>query len=408
MAGPLVAERPHPLPDAALELVLLGAGRRTGGLLGANEILGEVLHGLHSGVTGGFRRRMATHREPELRRWACTFITALDEGRRAALLDDPDPDVRAAARHTLTPATLTAEELAAAGSDRDRAHLHGIRRIPSDLFDAGLADWARYLAGNPHLHPDAVRRLAFHPDHEVRHRLAHRSDLTPDVAALLAADPEPCVRHRAGAEPAPRHPARTAALNGVDGSEPSDSPWVGREPVDHPGLDWYHACARSPHPLLRRAAATCRELDAPTVRRLAADEDREVRLLLALHHPDAPPALLLEAHLARPRHRRRLRLRAAFPTRGLPAALAAHEDSEIRELAAADPEFDGDLAALRADPAPDVRRAAAANPRTPATTVHALLADPDADSDLREGAAASPHLTGNQLHALLDRLGVPR
>jgi len=180
------------------------------------------------------------------------------------------------------------------------------------------------------------------------------------------------------------------------------------EPVERPDPAWYRACARSPQSALRRAAASCFDLDAATVRQLAADDDPAVRMLLALFHPDAPPALLLEAYLALPLHRTRLRLRPAFPSRRLPAEYARHDDPEVRELAAADPEFGGDLAALLADPAPDVRRAAAANPRTPAATVEALLADPGAAPELLEGAAANPQVTVRQLDNLLDRAGVPR
>ncbi|MFJ5925066.1 hypothetical protein ACIQF6_20925 [Kitasatospora sp. NPDC092948] len=407
-SGRYAERRPRPLSDAVLELIHLGPAGGTEGYLTRSEIAGELYS--RGALTGSFRRRMATHPSFELRRQACYFIDELGEAQRSALLDDPDPEVRATARRNHLPEVPTAEELAGAQADRERVYWYSGRPVPPELFEAAVADGhADSLSRNRHLAPDQVRRLAAHPDPQVRRSVAGRSDLTAESAALLAADPDPDVRLRAEVEPVPRRRAQTLVLNRVDGfAVPIDHPWMFVRPVDPPALDWYLACARSPYPLLRRAAATCPDLDAETVRLLAADEDREVRLLLALYHPDAPPGLLLEAYLALPEHRLRLRLRPAFPSRRLPAELVRHDDPEVRELAAADPEFDGDPAALLADPAADVRRAAAANPRTPAATVEALLADPDTAPELLEGAAAGPHLTERRLHELLDRAGVPR
>ncbi|MFF0390780.1 hypothetical protein ACFYS8_19130 [Kitasatospora sp. NPDC004615] len=406
-SGKYAERRPRPLSDAVLERIHLATFERTAPHLTLNEIVGELDR--CGAITATFRRRTASHPSPQLRLQASYFLDALDEEQRAALLDDPDPEVRAAARRYRAPMALTAEDLAHAGADRNRAYWYATRLVPPELFEAGLADGYAYnLAGNPHLTREEIHRLAAHPDPHVRHRVAERDDLTPELIALLAADPDPGVRRRAEVEPAPRRRAETLAVNWVDYSYPSANRWIFRNSLDRPALDWYHACARSPHPLLRRAAATCPELDAPTVELLAADPDPEVRQLLALCHPDAPPALLLETYLAVPEHRLRLRLRDTFPSRGVPAELARHDDPEVRELAAADPEFDGDLAALLADPDPSVRRAAAANPRTPVGTVAALLADPDAAPELREGAAASAHLTERQMGELLDRLEIPR
>ncbi|MEV7216983.1 hypothetical protein AB0O31_28310 [Kitasatospora cineracea] len=426
--------RPAPLPDAATELLLLGSWPRETEFLTRDEILGE-LHAVGA-LRNAFRRKMAHHPEPELRRLACQFIGALPPGRQAALLADPDPGVRAEARRVTEPSRLTPEELADA-VPRVRQTLYQIRLLPPDLLADALAarDHLSALARNRHLPPDAVRTLAADPDPEIRRLIARHPALTPALMADLATDPDPDVRHRlaghpgltpalidtlaadpdpgtaarAAADPAPRDPARGRVLDEVDPRETPErfrqiDSGVADEPIDPPDSDWYRACARSPLPLLRRAAATCPHLDYLTVRQLAQDDDREVRHLLALHHPAAPAGPLLETYLHHPRHRDRLRARPAFPRTGLPPGLARHPDPGVRELAAADPEFDGDPETLLADPHHLVRLAAAANPRLRPERVAALLADPE----LREGAAANPQLGEERLHALLDGVLGPR
>ncbi|GAA2093155.1 hypothetical protein GCM10009759_19390 [Kitasatospora saccharophila] len=429
VAGSGAPLRPTPMPDAAVELVLLGTWPRESKLVTQDEVRSELT--APGRVRNAFRRRMARHPEPELRRQACLFIDWMPPADRAALLDDPDPDVRAEARRVAVPRQLTPEELAAADLPRTRYHLYQVRLLPPDLLAEALTarEHLDALAGNRHLPPDAVRTLAADPDPDVRRRMARHPALTPESMAALAADPDPVVRHRlaghpdltpalidalaadpdpgvaarAAADPAPRERARTGAIDGADLRERSHQFrlidfGIADELLDAPDPAWYRACARSPLLLLRRAAASCPHLDEPTVRLLAGDEDEEVRDLLALHHPGAPAALLLDAHLRHPHHRDRLRARPAFPRTGLPSGLARHDDPEVRELAAADPEFEGDLEALLADPERRVRLAAAANPRLGPDRVAALLAD----SDLGEGAAANPQLGEERLHALLD------
>ncbi len=426
--GPGARRRPTPLPDAAVELVLLGTWPRETEFLTRNEILSE-LHSI-GGLRNAFRRRMAHHPEPELRRQACQFIGALTPERQAALLADPDPGVRAEARRVTASTQLTPQELVGT-TPRTLHGLYRIRVLPPDPLADALAarDHLSALARNRHLPPDAVRTLAADPDPEVRrliarhpaltlalmadlaadpdpdvrHRLAGHPGLTPALIDALAADPDPEVAARAAADPAPRDPARGQVLDEVD---PRETPerfrqidfGVADEPIDPPDPDWYRACARSPLPLLRRAAATCPHLDDQTARQLARDEDREVRHLLALHHPAAPAGPLLETYLCHPRHRDRLRARPAFPRTGLPPELARHPDPDVRELAAADPESDGDPETLLADPHHLVRLAAATNPRLRPERITDLLADPE----LREGAAANPQLGEERLHALLD------
>ncbi|WP_143686865.1 hypothetical protein [Streptomyces sp. TLI_171] len=427
VAAALVSARPFrqgtaravQLPDDVVDLVLLGTAQRETMMLLPKEIAEELVT---SGHLVGHRRRLVDHPEPALRAFACTYWTELGEDQRAALLADPDPEVRAKAHRNAHPDLAELGTQYTENSPRNQVTHCWASALPDELLDTLITE-RTHLAGlvrNPYLPPHAVRRLAADPDPAVRRRIAERPDVEADLLAVLAADPDEGVRRCAELLPAPRTRGRAAAVFGLFGASVADLPWPMAEPVDDPGLDWYHACAASPEAVLRRAAAISPRLDAATVQRLAADPDREVRLRLALHHPDAPPTLLLEAYAQLPAHRSRLRLRPAFPRTGLPPGLATDADPAVRELAAADPEFGGDLETLLADPDPGVRRAAAANPRLPADRVAALLTGPEADSEtdpetgpdadlgLLEGAAASPHLTDRRLHELLDLAGIPR
>ncbi|MFD0431829.1 hypothetical protein ACFQ60_45625 [Streptomyces zhihengii] len=95
--------------------------------------------------------------------------------------------------------------------------------------------------------------------------------------------------------------------------------------------------AVSSHPYLRRRAARDHFLPPDLVERLAADGDPGVRVLLAQNHPEAPAALLLRSFLEYGGDERaQLTTRPNFPTAGL-AAFAAHDDPEVRALAALDP-----------------------------------------------------------------------
>ena len=128
---------------------------------------------------------------------------------------------------------------------------------------------------------------------------------------------------------------------------------------------------------------------------LAQDDDEEVRVRLACHHPLAPPHLLLEVFVTRPAHRPHL---LGLPTFPVPAGLAFIDDPDpkVRALATADP-------ALSDPPVEDpdalVRQAAAAqNPSLSLEALEPLLADPHA----AEGAASNPALPVPRMHALLD------
>ncbi|MFE0463386.1 hypothetical protein ACFW1A_29455 [Kitasatospora sp. NPDC058965] len=391
---------PEPLPDEVLErLLTVRDDELPNELLTADEIRQELAF---SGQTPqSFNRRLPTHPDPDLRAQGADLWLRLTPDRRAALLADPDGRVRAAARRNdrvLDPAA-TAADL----PDQDCHHrsvLLANYAVSRAVAERCLADrrnlWG--LAGNRFTPRDIVARLARDPDPKVRQRVAARADLAPGLLAELARDPDPAVRARARVHPLPRTWPEQAAIDRVvTGRADCIGPLP--EMFLEPPTRWYESCAAATDPVLRRTAATCRELPARAVARLAADQDPEVRHLLAYHHPSAPPAIVLEAFLATPRQRPYLLTLARLPRTGL-GHLLDHADPEVRALAATDATLPEPPVRLLADPDPAVRRAAAAHPLLPPDLLAGLLTDPD--PELAEGAAANPALPVERLRALVE------
>ncbi|MFF9869863.1 hypothetical protein ACF1G0_31445 [Streptomyces sp. NPDC013953] len=161
-----------------------------------------------------------------------------------------------------------------------------------------------------------------------------------------------------------------------------------------PSPNWFAACAASEEPVLRRVAASWPGLPAKLVATLARDDDEEVRIRPAGHHPLAPPHLLLDVFVTRPAHRPHLLTLPAFPSTGR-AHFIGHPDPDVRALAAADPTLHEPPVE---DPDDAVRRAAAVNPNLTPATLETLLTDPRT----AEGSAADPSLPLPRTHALLD------
>jgi hypothetical protein len=206
------------------------------------------------------------------------------------------------------------------------------------------------LTWSPHTPADAVARLARHPDAEIRRLVATRPDLGPDLVAELREDPDEDVRIRASLHPFPRTWAEYWAIDRVIGHGP-DCTCPITEPTGEPSPEWFAACAVSEEPVLRRVAARFPGLAAELAATLAQDDDEEVRILLACHHPLAPPHLLLDVFVTRPAHRPHLLTLPAFPRTGW-AHLIGHPDPDVRALAAADPTLAG---GERGEPATDLR-----------------------------------------------------
>jgi hypothetical protein len=111
-------------------------------------------------------------------------------------------------------------------------------------------------------------------------------------------------------------------------------------------------------------------------------------VLLAGHHPAAPPALLRSYLEYTCCGRTRLAHLPQFPTAGL-ARFADHPDPTVRRLVALDPLADPRLVdRLTTDPDPAVRHAMASCARLPVPRMVALLDHPE----LAEVAAANPAL----------------
>ncbi|MET9377506.1 hypothetical protein ABZX98_25800 [Streptomyces sp. NPDC002992] len=395
--------RAKPLPDDILEALLTARDSSHDGFLTDAEIVQELEFSRQ--ISRSFRHRMPEHENPVLRAIGTGMWHALRPAQRAALLDDPDPDVRDAAlarNRELDPAAMEADLPERDGHYRLMLLMHFA--VSRAVVEACLADRRNVsaLAYNPHTPPDAVERLARDPDPEVRAVVAARADLDASLLAELAEDPDETVRTRARVHPLPRTWAQRGAIDQVIGHHTERCLCPISEPSDEPDADWYRACAMSEQAVLRRVAASYPALPEDLVKRLADDADPEVRHRLACYHPLAPPALLLDTFLARPRQRPHLLTLPQLPRTGL-RHLLGHDDPEVRALAAADTTLEQAPVQLLTDPDERVRRVAAASPLLPEEMLAALLDDPAT----AEGAAANPNLPAARLHDLLDRAGVP-
>ncbi|WP_371476488.1 hypothetical protein [Kitasatospora sp. NBC_00315] len=386
--------RVRPLPDDILVTLLTAEDGGSDGVVTENEIIQELSFSRQ--IPPSFYRSMAGHEHPELRVHAAWRWQSLTPAQREALLDDPDPAVREAARKSsweLDPEAVEAK-LPSIGS-LSKAHVLGTCALSPALVERCFADDAVHpLTWNRHTPAHAVARLARHPEAKIRELVAARPDLGPELVAELKEDPDEDVRMRARLHPFPRTWAEYRAINEVLGHGP-DCTCPITEAADEPSPEWFAACAASEEPLLRRVAASWPGLPADLVETLSQDTDEQVRIRLACHQPLAPPQLLLDVFITRPAHRPHLLTLPAFPRTGR-THLIGHPDPEVRALAAADPALPEPSLE---DPDASVCRAAAANPILTPQALEALLSDPRT----AEGAAANPSLPVPRMHALLDR-----
>ncbi|WP_331721155.1 hypothetical protein [Streptomyces sp. NBC_00454] len=393
--GPLARRRRvRPLPDDILVTFLTAQDGGEDGVLTAGEIFQELTASRQ--IPLSFYRSMAGHEHPELRIQATWRWQSLTPAQQEALLDDPDPAVREAAQGKtweLDPEAVEAK-LPSFGS-HGKPFVLGTCALSSALVEQCFADDTVHpLAWNRHTPADVVARLARHPEAKIREMVAARPDLGPDLVTELSDDPDQDVRMRARLHPFPRTWAECGAIHRVVGHGPDCTCRI-TEHDPEPSPEWFAACAASEEPVLRRVAASWPGLPAELAGTLAQDDDEEVRILLACHHPLAPPHLLLDVFVTRPAHRPHLLTLPAFPRTGL-THLIGHPDPEVRALAADDPTL---AEPPVGDPDESVCQAAAANPGLTPEALESLLTDPRT----AEGAAANPSLPVPRMHALLDR-----
>ncbi|MFJ4340185.1 hypothetical protein [Streptomyces sp. NPDC088915] len=386
--------RVRPLPDDVLVTLLTAQDGGEDNRVTADDIIG-VLESSRQ-IPLSFRHSLAGREHPELRMRATWSWESLTPAQRAELLDDPDPAVREAAQNSVW--VLDPEQVEArlpSYASRGKPFVFGRCALSPALVEQCFRDDMVYpLARNRHAPAHAVARLARHPRAEVRASVATRPDLGADLVAELRQDPDADVRMRARLHPFSRTWAEYDMIDRVIDHGP-DCECPITAPATPPSPGWFAACAASGEPVLRRVAASWPGLPAELVAELAQDDDEEVRIRLACHHPLAPPRLLLDVFVTRPAHRPHLLTLPAFPRTGT-SHLIGHADPQLRALAAADPALSDPPVE---DPDEAVRRAAAANPSLTPQALEALLADPCT----AEGAAANPSLPVPRMHALLDR-----
>ncbi|MEU5535846.1 hypothetical protein [Streptomyces sp. NPDC020362] len=418
--------RPKPLPDDVVVRMIC--------TYNGEEPLGS--HYFYQQMSSELIRSMPTHPLPEVRLWGVGSWDRLTPGVRAALLADPDDRVRERVRQHLqyeNPAWVESVLPDRPSHGRTHALLHQAlsRAVVDSVLTAPAGeDDKSMIARNSSLPPDVVVLLAADPDPRVREEIARRADLGAAERHALVADPHPQVRravaYHADLGPAERdalatdtdpqvrlavsvHPALTEQERArIDYEVPMDCRFGFRFVSVLPVPRDPQAVRRkvlSSHPMLRREAAEDRELPAELVARLAEDDDPGVRVLLAQNYPDAPAALLLRSFLEYTGpERENLITRPNFPHAGL-AALADHEDPQVRALVARDPDTaPTTVERLTRDPDPDVRAALARHPNLPRPRLAELLDD----EELAHAAAANPALDAATTDRLLATAGRDR
>ncbi|MHA5047746.1 hypothetical protein [Streptomyces sp. SD15] len=170
--------RPRPLPDEAIVHMISTYD---------DEHMGSL--GFYQQISTGLRRSMHTHPVAKVRCWGVGRWSVLSADARAALLADPDADVRERAqRHQRYEDPACMERELPARPCHTRTDILRNRALSRAVVDSVLAAPAREeeratIAANPSLPTDVVVLLAADPDPEVRRRIASRADLGPLSAA---------------------------------------------------------------------------------------------------------------------------------------------------------------------------------------------------------------------------------
>ena len=358
------------------------------GVVLPSEVIDRLVHDTHpsvrsiaaelAGVSAHQFATLVADPDPAVRKSAAPLAWAtLDAAARQALLEDPEPQVRAAALV--------------------RMHQEPDRPMPVEVFEQ-LPDLAGLIAKTCALTPELFHCLVDSDRVDRRRDLASNPRLTAAQVGELGADPDPEVRLAVSVRPELTEQQRAAIPLEIDCATRSNTlPWVA---AHHDDPETMRRLAGSAHPFVRRSVARAAHLPPDVVARLAKDPDRTVQLFLAESCHDATPELLLSvaarwsgslSYMDRPRSH------PNFPRTGL-LHLAEDPNPLLRRLALDDQASDGALAERFADdPDLPVRERAAADPRLSPATLDRLLRDPE----LRWRAARNPGLPVARLVELL-------
>lgn len=355
---------------------------------------------------------MSVDPDPEIRGAAGRLLGSRDEAR-LRLVEDPEPDVRAAAvssRHVWSMLSLEARERLLADPDPRVARAVGVYRHAGTPLPTTLAGFAaesslkrrESVVIKGRLDRDLAEHLVRDPDVAVRARVAGNEHLPVDLAVLLGRDHDPTVRLAASMHGGLSEEQRAAIDYIVPEGRAPIARWV-RAEQDDP--DAMRRAAASAHVLLRRSAANMRRLPPDVVEILARDEDYYVRLMLCHHCADAPHELLVDMY-AHDDHLEweMLRFKPNFARPGL-ARFVDHANARLRRVALLDPEAGPDVVErLSRDSDFQVRYEAAGDPRLPPGRLLELLYD----EDVASAAAGNGSLPVDCMHRLLDAAGAPR
>lgn len=340
----------------------------------------RAMTAMYLDVPAGIRGQLATDSDSMMRKSAVNRKTweLLPPEVQTALLDDPDPDVRAAAeraRQVDAPLPVSVAQYRAETHDR-RRQAAGESPLDRELSLLLASDEdariRRALAANPHTPTDVALQLAEDPDDNVRLTLSQREDLTEEQRAAIAYI----------VPSGYTYPPKWIEEKGHD-------PAVARR------------AAASSHVLLRRSIAMTRRLPPDVVDLLAKDEDFFVKLTLCESCPDAPHDLVIEMYTYW--HGLRWSFLMSHPNFAKPglARFADHPNPRLRHAALHDPDGGRDLVLRLADD-PVVGGWAVSDSRLPQDELVRRLGTPRHAM----AAARNPALPAETMHRLLDLAGV--
>lgn len=418
-----MSRRPGRLPDAVVEaMVAYGDGHSAVGLHGGR-------------VSPAMRRRIAAHPDPAIRDAFPGFvrgmvdsgvplgIAALEEAyglSRTELVGARDPKLRAAVARGWRdrPAAVQAALLADPDPEVRGAAAEGEHgAVPPELRESCLADEAvrARVAGRVPLTWDQFTRLVDSGDKGVRHAVAGNRHLSAEMVARLLDDDDPAVRVSMAlsrhvdartrdrlyalveAERATGSGAAEVALH-WNFAEPE---WLREAPLAERLT--YLDC---PHAVFRRVLASCRDLPEEAWRRLDDDPELLVRHAAA-RRPDVPPEVLerlVRAHGEISHLRPWLTDHPRFP-RHLLRTFADEPGANVRVVALQDPELPVPFLWRLADPDESwLRRGVAGHPGVTDELLERLLSDPDPEV-VRE-AAANPVLRAARMEGILVAAGL--